>query len=90
MSIKVGGIGAGGMGNFHVPGFLAANAEIVAIADVFDALLSVRPYKPAWPIEKAMQYMRESSGSHFDPSLLGTFLAILPDCLEVRERYRDD
>ena len=65
-------------------------ARIVAIADVFDALLSVRPYKPAWPIEKAMQYMRESSGSHFDPSLLGTFLAILPDCLEVRERYRDD
>jgi putative two-component system response regulator len=75
----------GGLKGEEIP----LEARIVAIADVFDALLSVRPYKPAWPIEKAMQYMRESSGSHFDPSLLGTFLAILPDCLEVRERYRD-
>jgi putative two-component system response regulator len=65
-------------------------ARIVALADVFDALLSVRPYKQAWSIEETLQYIRESSGSHFDPRLVETFLRILPECLAVRETYRDD
>lgn len=49
------------------------NARIFAIADVFDALTSERPYKKAFDFEKAMQILRESSGSHFDPDLLDAF-----------------
>jgi putative two-component system response regulator len=66
------------------------DARIVALADVFDALLSVRPYKQAWSIEATLEYIRDSAGSHFDPKLVETFLRILPECLAVREKYRDD
>ncbi len=50
-------------------------ARIMAIADVYDALRSKRSYKEAFSIEKSMQIMRESSGTHFDPELLEIFLA---------------
>ncbi len=76
----------GGLKGEEIP----LEARIVAIADVFDALLSVRPYKPAWSIEKTMQYINDNSGSHFDPRLIETFLRILPECLAVRDQYRDD
>ncbi len=49
-------------------------ARIMAIADVYDALRSKRCYKEAFSIEKSMQIMRESSGTHFDPELLEIFL----------------
>lgn len=49
-------------------------ARIMAIADVYDALRSKRSYKEAYSIEKAMEIMRESSGTHFDPELLEIFL----------------
>lgn len=49
-------------------------ARIVAIADVFDALSTVRPYKEAWPLERVLQTLREGAGSHFDPRLLALFL----------------
>jgi putative two-component system response regulator len=62
-------------------------ARIVAIADVFDALTSVRPYKPAWPVEKAVEMLREQAGKHFDPRLVELFIAQLPAVLEVRERF---
>jgi putative two-component system response regulator len=62
-------------------------ARIVAIADVFDALTSVRPYKQAWPVEKAVEFLREQSGRHFDPSLVEVFIGELPTVLEVRERF---
>ena len=42
--------------------------RIVAIADVFDALTSVRPYKKAWPVEQAASHLRDGSGGHFDPA----------------------
>ncbi|OZB11408.1 MAG: two-component system response regulator, partial [Marinobacter sp. 34-60-7] len=45
-------------------------ARIVAIADVFDALTSERPYKSAWPVDDAVQYIRNESGRHFDPDLV--------------------
>lgn len=49
-------------------------ARVAAISDVFDALLSSRPYKEPWPLEKALAVMKESSGSHFDPVLLDVFM----------------
>lgn len=48
--------------------------RICAIADVFDALTNVRPYKPAFPVEKAVEIMQEGRGTHFDPDLLDLFL----------------
>jgi putative two-component system response regulator len=62
-------------------------ARIVAIADVFDALTSVRPYKAAWPVEKAAEHLRTQAGKHFDPRLVELFLAQLPAIVEVRERF---
>lgn len=56
-------------------------ARIVAIADVFDALTSVRPYKEAWSIDKALEYVRNESGKHFDPDLVTAMLS-MRDLLE--------
>jgi HD-GYP domain-containing protein (c-di-GMP phosphodiesterase class II) len=49
-------------------------ARIFAIADVYDALTSDRPYRAAWSKEKAVQYIREQNGSHFDPQIVPIFL----------------
>jgi two-component system response regulator RpfG len=51
-------------------------ARIVAIADVFDALTSVRPYKEAWSFDKAFKYICEESGKHFDPELVNAMVKI--------------
>jgi len=49
-------------------------ARIVALADVFDALISERPYKPAWSLEQATAYVREHSGTLFDPACVEALL----------------
>ncbi len=64
-------------------------ARIVAIADVFDALTTARPYKQAWPIEEAVRQINDSSGSHFDPRLVDVFNEVLPDLLKIREHYAE-
>ena len=61
-----------------------------AVCDVYDAVTSVRPYKQAWPLEKAEAYLRESSGSHFDPVCVSAFFAVWDDVLEIHARYRDE
>lgn len=48
-------------------------ARIVAVADVFDALCSQRPYKPAWPKDRALQEIVDGSGRHFDPACVAAF-----------------
>ncbi len=63
--------------------------RIVALADVFDALTSVRPYKQAWTVEAAVAEMRQGAGQHFDPHLVTLFERILPDCLIIQSRYGD-
>ncbi len=63
--------------------------RISAICDVFDALTSVRPYKQAWSVEEALAFIQEGAGSHFDPSLVEIFSSVLPDILEIRDRYSD-
>ena len=64
--------------------------RIVAYADVYDALTSVRPYKVAWPSAKAVSTIEQDCGRHFDPGLLGAFLAALPEMLLIQERYADE
>ncbi len=63
--------------------------RITAIADVFDALTHARIYKPAWPLEKALNLLRENSGSHFDPKLIELFFDNLDEILNIREIYSD-
>lgn len=62
-------------------------AHIVALADVFDALTMVRPYKEAWPIDRAVSTIENSAGSHFDPEMIEVFLSILPRILEVKHLW---
>ena len=49
-------------------------ARLFAVVDVFDALTSDRPYRPAWAKNKAIEYIRQKAGSHFDPSVVEVFL----------------
>ena len=57
--------------------------RIVAVADIFDALTSERPYKKAWPADTAFDHIKKESGKHFDPAIVDSFLAIKKDLLEV-------
>jgi putative two-component system response regulator len=63
--------------------------RIVAVADVFDALTSVRPYKRAWSEEEAVDYLVQQKGKHFDPVLVDLFVAQLPAIRTVRERWAE-
>ena len=63
--------------------------RIVAVADVFDALTSERPYKKAWSVEKSLALIEEESGKHFDPQVAQAFTKILPDILAIEERFAD-
>lgn len=68
---------------------ISLEARIVALADVFDALTSERPYKAAWPVEQAMALITEQAGQHFDPALVALFVPLLPQLLQVRQRWAD-
>lgn len=57
-------------------------ARIVAIADVFDALTCLRPYKEPWPFEKALATIQQESGTHFDPEIVDAFVAIKDEVKE--------
>lgn len=61
--------------------------RIVAVADVFDALTSVRPYKPAWTLEEARTLLLERRGRHFDPACVAAFLDSWDEVLEIRGRF---
>lgn len=65
-------------------------ARIVAIADVFDALMSKRPYKEPWAIEDIVELFKKESGKHFDPKLVTILLNGLPDILEISKKFADD
>ena len=64
--------------------------RIAAIADVFDALTSERPYKHAWTAEETVKEIKLGSGTHFDPKVLDAFLGALPDILKIRSEHLDD
>lgn len=65
------------------------SARIVALADVFDALSTKRPYKEPWPIEKIMTHIQANSGAHFDPELVVVLSRILPEILEIQSLWKD-
>lgn len=64
--------------------------RIVAIADVFDALLSRRPYKQAWSFEKALEYVASQKGKHFDPVFVDVFLNNVERFRAIYGTYRDE
>jgi len=63
--------------------------RIAALADVFDALTSERPYKKAWTIEASLDLIKKNSGSHFDPGLVAAFLENLPEIFAIRDRFSE-
>ncbi|EWH09349.1 response regulator CheB (receptor modification enzyme, protein-glutamate methylesterase) [Catenovulum agarivorans DS-2] len=63
--------------------------RIVALADVFDALTSERPYKKAWSIEKTLDFVQSQSGVHFDPKLVTALLQHLPEFLAIKEKWQE-
>lgn len=64
--------------------------RIVAIADVFDALTSKRPYKEPFSLEKSYKIIREGRGNHFDPDVVDAFFAIEEEILSIKEKYKDE
>ena len=66
------------------------SGRITAIADVFDALTSKRPYKEPFPVENALVIIREGRGSHFDPDVTDAFFAIQDEILTIKKEYDND
>ncbi|OUR64628.1 hypothetical protein A9Q79_04825 [Methylophaga sp. 42_25_T18] len=64
------------------------SARIVAVADVFDALTSKRPYKEAWPIKKTLDVMQEDAGKHFDPEVIAAMFRALPAITDIYDRLK--
>ncbi|MEA3465865.1 MAG: response regulator [Thermodesulfobacteriota bacterium] len=74
-----------GIGGEDIP----IGARIAAISDVFDALTSVRPYKTAWSVDKAVEEIKAQSGAHFDPQLVLVFVENLDEIVQIKNRYAD-
>ncbi len=64
--------------------------RIVAVADVFDALTSKRPYKEAWEVDDAIDLIKKERGEHFDPELVDVFTGKISQVLEIKESYSDE
>ncbi|MEZ0326592.1 MAG: HD domain-containing phosphohydrolase [Fimbriimonas sp.] len=61
-------------------------ARLTAVADVFDALMSARPYKEAWPPNLVLEEIASLSGSHFDPAVVESFLRVAPSLMTLYEQ----
>jgi putative two-component system response regulator len=75
-----------GIGGTEIPIF----SRIVAVADVFDALTSERPYKKAWTLEASVDFLVAGSGRHFDPQCVQAFLNVWDEVLDIRARYSEE
>lgn len=76
------------------PSGLAGNAipvaaRLMALADVFDAFISRRHYKEAFPLEQAISIITEGRGKHFDPDIVDAFLALMDEFVQIAKRYAD-
>lgn len=65
------------------------SGRLCSVVDVFDALTSVRPYKPAWPLEKALDALNSDSGTHFDPEVVNLFHKTYERIMEIRRNFAD-
>ena len=65
-------------------------ARIVAVADVFDALTTARPYKKAWSVEDALKTIQEGAGQHFDPDIVTHLMVRQDDILAIKERWKEE
>ena len=74
-----------GLSGQNIPIF----SRIVAVADVFDALTSERPYKKAWSLEQALEHIQSNAGSHFDPACVNAFVEQWDAVLDIRQRFTD-
>lgn len=74
-----------GIGGREIP----LKARIVAVADVYDALMSDRPYKSAWPIQEALDYLTREKGKHFDPECVDAFMGRLDHVVRIQQELRD-
>lgn len=63
------------------------SARIVAVADVFDALTTRRPYKEPWPLERALETLEASAGSHLEARLVSAFRGILPRIMAIKNHW---
>jgi len=65
------------------------SARLMALADVYDALISKRVYKPAFSHDKSVAIILEGKGSHFDPEIVDAFMRIQQACYETSQKYAD-
>jgi putative two-component system response regulator len=68
---------------------IPVSCRIVAVADVFDALVSHRPYKKAWPLQEAKDFMNTQTSIHFDPQVMDIFNRRLDDIVSIRDTFKD-
>lgn len=59
------------------------------MADVFDSLSSARAYKPAFPVERCLEIIREGRGSHFDPKIVDIFFNSLEEILRLQRQLQE-
>jgi putative two-component system response regulator len=64
-------------------------SRILSVADVYDALISRRIYKPPYPHEESVDIIREASGTHFDPDIVDAFLALADQFNKIAQKYAD-
>ena len=62
-------------------------ARICALCDVFDALMSRRPYKEPWTLDDTLREIDRRVGTHFDPDLVAAFKRVLPEILEIQKKF---
>jgi two-component system response regulator RpfG len=65
-------------------------ARIVTVADIYDALVSVRPYKDAWPAQEAIDYLKAQAGTQLDPQCVAAFCQRIPQIMQIQHDYADD
>jgi len=70
---------------------IPAAGRITAVADVFDAMTTSRPYRPEpIPVQQAFDYIEQNAGTHFDPEMAKAFLSIRDEILSIKEQFSDD
>lgn len=69
---------------------ISIEGRMTALADVFDALTSARPYKEPWPFDKALEYIASEKGKHFDPNLAQLFIDKAEEMIKIKKDYVDE